>query len=342
VGGCCAIDVLLGCAGTFDTIGTVVRPAHTNGGSTLQTATLPDYSVVIPAWQAAAFIERSVHSALDQTVSTREVIVVDDGSTDDTASRLASIAASDARVITMSIENRGNAGARNVGIAIATSPWIAFLDADDYWYSDKSERQLAHLARHRNLVAVGGRLRYAGRSGPMRGITGIAAIGTYEAGEIRAGRLMPFAPSSMIVKRTTLDQIGGFDADLTPADDLDLVARLSAVGNIGVVEGEFGWYRLHMSAGSATGFRKHRQLSRFIAARIEARQLGGDLMWDEFISNDQLSRNESRHEFADEYFRRTAVHLAEGSRFRAAGAASLGIGLAPVRNARRLASKVRR
>jgi glycosyltransferase involved in cell wall biosynthesis len=305
-------------------------------------AVLPEYSVVIPTWQGADFIEGAVRTALDQTVAPREVIVVNDGSTDDTAARVAALAEADARVATISIENRGVAGARNVGIGMATAPWIAFLDDDDRWHVDKSERQLTHLARHPELVAVGGQLRYSGRSGSMRGVTGLATIGPFEIEKIRAGCLMPFPPSSMIVSRAALDHVGGFDVALSGVDDLVMIAALTELGSIDIVEGELGWYRLHGSAISSTRFRDQRQLSRFVAARIAAHQSGGDLTLDEFVTTEQLSRAERRRERADFHFRRTAVHISEGSMLRAVGAGVIGVGLAPFRNTIRLTRKVKR
>lgn len=101
----------------------------------------PCLSVVIPAYNVADFIVAAVRSALGQTWRDLEVIVVDDGSPDDTVSRLADI--DDPRLCIVRQENRGLAGARNAGVLAARGQFLGFLDGDDLWYPQKAERQLA-------------------------------------------------------------------------------------------------------------------------------------------------------------------------------------------------------
>jgi glycosyltransferase involved in cell wall biosynthesis len=97
----------------------------------------PSISVVMPAYNSAAHIEEALASARLQTFPPCETIVVDDGSSDETA---ALAAAAGARVLTQ--ENAGPAAARNAGIRAACGDWIAFLDADDIWSATKLERQI--------------------------------------------------------------------------------------------------------------------------------------------------------------------------------------------------------
>ncbi len=106
----------------------------------------PLTSVVIPAYNAELFIERTLRSALRQTHSNLEVIVVDDGSTDKTRA-IAEAAAMDDRVRIISVPNGGVAKARNIGIAEANGEFVAFLDADDLWHPTKIELQLAAMSR---------------------------------------------------------------------------------------------------------------------------------------------------------------------------------------------------
>ena len=98
-------------------------------------------SVVIPAYNAANFIRDTVDSALAQTHRDLEVIVVNDGSTDDTLNRLQPYGS---RIRVLDLANGGVARARNTGVKEATGSWIAFLDADDLWRPEKIERQLAN------------------------------------------------------------------------------------------------------------------------------------------------------------------------------------------------------
>lgn len=100
-------------------------------------------SVVIPAHNAGRFLEASLRSALDQTHRRLEILVVNDGSTDDTAAIAGRMAASYQRIrVLHTAGNAGAARARNAGIAAATGRYIAFLDSDDLWMPEKIARQL--------------------------------------------------------------------------------------------------------------------------------------------------------------------------------------------------------
>jgi len=105
----------------------------------------PLTTVVIPAYNAERFIERTLRSALRQTYTNLEIIVVDDGSTDDTRAVAETVAAGDDRVRIFSVPNGGVAKARNIGIEKASGEFVAFLDADDLWHPAKIELQVAAL-----------------------------------------------------------------------------------------------------------------------------------------------------------------------------------------------------
>ena len=110
-------------------------------------------SIVMPAYNAAGTIRASIESVLAQTVSDWELIVIDDGSKDDTAAILAQLAAEDSRI--RFLQNETNSGAsftRNRAVALAEGEWIAFLDSDDMWHPQKLEKQLALAAEHPDMV----------------------------------------------------------------------------------------------------------------------------------------------------------------------------------------------
>ena len=110
-------------------------------------------SVIIPAYNAARFLPRCLKSVFAQTLQPDEVIVVDDGSTDNTATLAAALGA---RVISQ--RNGGISAARNTGYQNATGAWIALLDADDLWSPAKLERQVARIRPDTILVYTGFRL----------------------------------------------------------------------------------------------------------------------------------------------------------------------------------------
>ncbi len=108
----------------------------------------PVCTVIIPAYNCEKTIEQTLHSVLNQTVRDIHVLLIDDGSADQTLERAAAAAGEDSRLeILQNEQNLGVAGTRNRGLDLARSPFIAFLDADDIWVRDKLARQLAQLDR---------------------------------------------------------------------------------------------------------------------------------------------------------------------------------------------------
>lgn len=106
-------------------------------------------SVIIPTYNRARYIDRSIRSALAAVSEGDEIIIVDDGSTDDTASVVAPWLD---RVRYVRIENRGAGGARNVGVSLATKPLVAFLDSDDEWFADKLALQRPFMAARPDVL----------------------------------------------------------------------------------------------------------------------------------------------------------------------------------------------
>jgi glycosyltransferase involved in cell wall biosynthesis len=133
----------------------VAHPGSPERFGGLSVALQPLVSVVIPAYNAGAFISQTIESALRQTHTHREIIVVDDGSTDDTEE---AIHPYQGRVRYIRQRNAGEGAARNAGLRVATGDYIAFLDADDLWLPEKLEVQLQVAARHTKsgLIACDG------------------------------------------------------------------------------------------------------------------------------------------------------------------------------------------
>lgn len=174
-------------------------------------------SVVIPAYNAARWIAETIASALDQTYPPREVIVVDDGSTDDTACR-AERFPPPVRVLRKA--NGGPAAARNLGIAAASGTWIALLDADDRWLPRKLERQLLLTAPDVALVHTA--LVDDEESAPLPET--LAFDDLWKANRI--------ANSSVLIRRDAVVALGGFDENikLKSVEDYHLWLRLAATG----------------------------------------------------------------------------------------------------------------
>jgi glycosyltransferase involved in cell wall biosynthesis len=181
-------------------------------------------SVVVPVRDRRRSIERAVRSALCQSPPVREVIVIDDGSTDGTWESLGRLCAGDARVIRLrNLGRRGAQGARNTGILAARGEWVAFLDSDDFWLADSVKRRF-EAARGSNAQVVHSNylVTRAGRP-PVR--SEVPALrGDVLMDVLRApGPVFP----SLLVTRQALVSIGMLDDDIVAFQEWDTAIRLA-------------------------------------------------------------------------------------------------------------------
>lgn len=146
---------------------TAVEPVTSPNGSIMRTADGPELSVIIPAYNASEFIERCLHTVLGQTEVDFEVIVVDDGSTDDTSVKACKLAEHDGRITVLRAENSGPAEARNLGVRRARGTFIAFVDADDEVLPDAYNKMVGSLIRTGSDIATGSYIRL-GAGGRVR------------------------------------------------------------------------------------------------------------------------------------------------------------------------------
>lgn len=189
-------------------------------------------SVVIPAYNIGKLVARAINSVLAQTHQPDEIIVVDDGSTDDTAGMIQSYGA---KVKYIYQENVGLAGARNTGIKNATCEWVAFLDGDDEWLPDNLRLHLEVLKRNPNLVWSAGNfdnfLAGENRRRPyIRPEKGLKLLGGKDYFDDFFDAYMLDATgnaNTMIVKRQILHEAGLFRQGLPFAEDTDLWFRMA-------------------------------------------------------------------------------------------------------------------
>ena len=171
-------------------------------------------SVVIPAYNAARFLPEALETVFAQTYRSIDVIVVDDGSTDNTPDLLDGYGE---RIRRIRKQNGGIGSARNAGIRATSSEFLAFLDADDLWRPDKIERQVALMDK--DLVICGG-------SGEERDEQGMRVR------EITYCEMLvnnPFSASSVMVHRSCLDEVGLFEERRAfhGVEDWDLWLRIT-------------------------------------------------------------------------------------------------------------------
>lgn len=197
---------------------------------------LPTVSVVIPTYNRAHFLGAAVASVRAQTYPCLEIVVVDDGSTDDTA-RVVAALGEGIRYVRQT--NAGPGVARNTGIQAARGDFVAFLDTDDRWLPEKTALQVAVLQRESGVALVGADMAIEDERGTVQVASNFELRGLKGLFTELAGRAVPDAPrrllainfintSTVLARRQVLLDTRGFDPRLRYGEDLELWLRIAA------------------------------------------------------------------------------------------------------------------
>jgi glycosyltransferase involved in cell wall biosynthesis len=201
-----------------------------DSGPSAEHPTLPPVSVVIPAYNYAHYLPQAIASVLAQTHSTLELLIVDDGSTDNTRAVVAAMA--DPRLRYLWQENAGLSASRNTGLRSASHEFVAFLDADDLWMPEflaTAMRRFVELPAEFAVVATGTERMDA--DGQARTSPAFTVLSTGElTSRFFCLRNRPLS-SSVVVKARACLEAGGFDTTLRSSEDRDMWIRLTARGH---------------------------------------------------------------------------------------------------------------
>ena len=181
---------------------------------------MADVAVVIPAFNAEAFIGEALDSVLSQTRPPAEVLVVDDGSSDSTADVVAGYGA---RVRYVRQSNAGPTVARNHGVRLTTSPLIAFLDADDWWDERKLELQVSALEADPELGFVVTHIRNVWSEE-------LAEEAERYRGTMRGEAVPGYVTQTLLLRRPVFETLGGFDEALPHTEIMDFFMRAEDTG----------------------------------------------------------------------------------------------------------------
>jgi glycosyltransferase involved in cell wall biosynthesis len=193
---------------------------------------VPSVSVVIPTYNSATFLKDAIESVLGQTYSDFEIIVIDDGSTDDTEDVLRSFGE---RISYVKQENKGVSAARNHGIRLARAQYVAFLDADDLWVPQKLAEQIPLLDKDAGIGLVYSDWTIVSEQGVSVSSFHSSrppASGHVFSELIETGFILT---SGTVVRRSCLNEVGDFDESLSIAQDYDLWLRICYRWKVGVV-----------------------------------------------------------------------------------------------------------
>ena len=256
----------------------------------------PRVSVIIPTYQHRDYIRRTLSSVFEQTLGDVEIIVVNDGSTDDTAAVLAPLVEA-GRIKYIEQINQGQSRARNTGLSQARGEYIAFLDSDDLWPSNKLASQVAFLDANPSVGMVGGTFRMIdeedapGRAGPFYPTISFETLFTAN----------PFhSPGQTLIRASLLNEIGGLDPKIWGADDWDLWFRVAKHSTI-VMRDEIAlYYRVHAHNAS-------RQTARLLRACCDTIEL-------HLHTLDKHTRNALRRDSQRTIYAGLGCHLVSAAR----------------------------
>ena len=191
----------------------------------------PKISVIIPTYNRAWALQRSLDSVLAQTFEDFELLIVDDGSTDGTQELLQTF--DDSRICVITTQNQGVSCARNTAIERVRGEWIAFLDSDDQWLPHKLALQWERLQQHPQLQVIHGEeiwFRRGVRVNPRRRHA--------KSGGWIFAQCLPLcliSPSAVMIHRKVFERVGCFDPQMTVCEDYDLWLRITPFYEVGFI-----------------------------------------------------------------------------------------------------------
>ena len=217
-------------------------------------------SVVIPTYNCGQYLPEALESVLAQTVPPLEIIVVDDGSADDTADRLHPYL----NLITYKFQtNSGVSAARNAGLQLAKGDYVAFLDADDVWHPRKLEFQIRVLTSHPDLGLLGTEIVDWPESALPIVEAGVEDTLTYVTWRQLVVKNY-FTTSSVVARRNLLAQAGEFDSKMQGPEDRDFWLRLAAAAPVANLNVPLVGYRAVQGSVSRQSFRVHESMLRLL------------------------------------------------------------------------------
>ena len=186
----------------------------------------PRVSVIVPVYQGDRFLAEAIESVLNQSYTNYEIIVINDGSTDNSRDVLLPYLE---KIRYVYQENQGVAAARNLGIQMAKGEFIAFLDQDDFWFADKLALQVAGFQAQPTLGILNSGWQRVNELG--KAIVNVEPWHKASELDLRAWlQWKPVLPSAMMFSRQWLEYAGGFDSRFTQSSDVDMVLRLALMG----------------------------------------------------------------------------------------------------------------
>jgi glycosyltransferase involved in cell wall biosynthesis len=252
------------------TSATTAPPAQSPPANTAAAA--PRVSVLMPAYNARRYLAEAIDSILGQTFRDFELIVVDDGSTDDTLAILNRYATADPRVRVVSRPNTGISGALNDGLNICRAQLVARMDADDVAEPDRLERQVAYMDAHADCVLLGSNVLLIDPAGLPIGVDQNEPTHEEIERQLLRGRGGAVYHPSAMMRRDAVDRVGRYRPQFNDSEDLDLFLRLAEIGRVANLPEPLLRYRRHLNSVTQNRYQNQWRLKRQIVAEAYQRR----------------------------------------------------------------------
>jgi len=241
-----------------------------------------EVTVIIPVYNAISFIDHAVKSILNQTLKNIRLLIINDGSTDGTLDFLNGL--TDKRVQVVHQSNRGQGFAKNVGLTLCNSTFVAMMDADDVSFSSRLAVQLRFLRTHKEIGMVGTQIKYISTCGHNIGLSP-PLPNDHETiyADLLRGRHAICQPTLMC-RTSILKRIGGFRIDRS-GEDLDMWLRMGEASRLANLDEVLFGYRIHLGSVNARHMSDIRKRYAYAIHCAKRRKEGRpELPYDEFLA----------------------------------------------------------
>jgi glycosyltransferase involved in cell wall biosynthesis len=238
---------------------------------------MPRVSVIIPSYNTATYLQAALDSVLTQTFDDWEVVLCDDGSTDNTRSLVeAALPAFHGRLRYVYQTNKGLPAARNTAIRNSSGEFLALLDADDVWLPHRLERGVALMDRDRSLGLIHGHVARIDTRGefveyparpPLKYLSGSIAHNIYAR---RAHLICP----TILFRKECVDTVGGFDETMRATEDRDMWFRIAEKYRVGYIDEVLANYRISPNSMSRDSDRMMKWQTYFIEKHKHSKACG--------------------------------------------------------------------
>lgn len=228
---------------------------------------MPLVSIILPVFNGVVTLGDTVRSLLDQTEPDWELLIIDDGSVDRSLALAESFAATDPRIRAYAFANGGQAIARNRGIELAQGDYLSFIDADDRWHPDKLRAQLAALTADPDVGWVYSWTLLTDDDGQAIARPVASPFSGWIYGPLLVTDFVS-SGSNVLVRRSALAVVGGFDPACVPSEDWDLWLRLAWRFPVAQVPAAHVFYRQRPTSSSENVWRQERVSRQIIQTAI--------------------------------------------------------------------------